>query len=143
VVVLRNRAVSEAFVQESLVPNPKEVKKPWGRFIQYTLNQPTTVKILEVNPGEILSLQSHNHRDELWVPLTSGAVVEIDGHVMNPGELEPVFIPRYTKHRLSAKDQKVRVLEISFGTFDEEDVVRYEDKYGRSTQNAQERRVEK
>lgn len=139
---MRNKAVTEAFSQESFVPNPQEVKKPWGRFIQYTLNQPTTVKILEVNPGEILSLQSHHHRDELWVPLTSGAVVEIDGHVLTPEELEPVFIPRYTKHRLSAKDQKVRVLEISFGTFDEEDVIRHEDKYGRNTQNRQERGVE-
>ena len=111
---------------------PLEVEKPWGRFIQYTLNTPTTVKILEINPGEVLSLQSHNYREELWIPLTDGVMAEIDGELYFPEELEPVFVPKHSKHRLSAGDKKVRVLEISFGYFDEEDIVRYEDKYGRT-----------
>jgi len=114
------------------IRRPFQTEKPWGRFIQYTLNTPTTVKILEVNPGEVLSLQSHNYRDELWIPLTEGAIVEIDDEVHFPKELEPVFIPKHSKHRLSAGQRKIRVLEISFGYFDEEDIVRYDDKYGRS-----------
>ena len=114
------------------IHRPLEVKKPWGKFIRYTLNTPTTVKILEINPGEVLSLQSHNYRDELWIPLNERVVAEIDGEIYFPKELEPIFVPKYSKHRLSAKDKKVRVLEISFGYFDEEDIVRYEDKYGRT-----------
>ncbi len=89
------------------------MKKPWGKFIRYTLNTPTTVKILEINPGEVLSLQSHNYRDELWIPLNERVVAEIDGEIYFPKELEPIFVPKYSKHRLSAKDKKVRVLEIS------------------------------
>ncbi|MBC7216837.1 MAG: phosphomannose isomerase type II C-terminal cupin domain [Candidatus Caldatribacterium sp.] len=113
-------------------PCIEETQKPWGRFIRYTLNEPTTVKILEVNPGASLSLQSHTHRDELWVLLAGKATVELDGKVRELEELEPFFIPRGAKHRLRAHNTKVRVLEISFGYFDEEDIIRFEDDYGRA-----------
>lgn len=112
-------------------PEPLVVEKPWGRFIQYVLNEPVTVKILEVKAGEQLSLQSHNHRSELWVPLDEGACVEIDGQILRPKPMELVFIPVGAKHRLIGEDKSYRVLEISFGYFDEGDIVRYEDKYGR------------
>lgn len=112
-------------------PKPVVVEKPWGRFIQYVLNELVTVKILEVKAGEQLSLQSHNHRSELWVPLDEGACIEVDGQILRPEPLEPVFIPQGAKHRLIGEDKDYRVLEISFGYFDEDDIVRYEDKYGR------------
>lgn len=112
-------------------PCIEEVRKPWGRFIRYTLNEPTTVKLLEVDPGALLSLQAHNHRDELWVLLSGEATAEIEGEHHPLRELEMVFIPRGTKHRLCAHRKRVRVLEISFGHFDEEDIVRFEDRYGR------------
>ncbi|MFN3420317.1 MAG: phosphomannose isomerase type II C-terminal cupin domain [Armatimonadota bacterium] len=112
-------------------PEPLVVEKPWGRFIQYVLNEQVTVKILEVKAGEQLSFQSHNHRSELWVPLDEGACIQIDDQIIRPKPLEPVFIPVKAKHRLIGEDKSYRVLEISFGYFDEEDIVRYEDKYGR------------
>jgi mannose-1-phosphate guanylyltransferase/mannose-6-phosphate isomerase len=107
------------------------VKKPWGNFKQYTLNEPTTVKIITVEPGQCLSKQSHRMRDELWIPLDEGAKMEIGDRKIHPKKEEEIWIPRNVVHRLSAKDKRVRILEISFGTFDEEDVIRYEDKYGR------------
>jgi len=59
--------------------------------------------------------------------------VELDGRVLNPAPGEKLFIPRETVHRLSATgDAPVRILEISFGEFDEEDIVRLEDVYGRA-----------
>lgn len=112
-------------------PCIEEVQKPWGRFIRYTLNEPTTVKILEVHEGSSLSLQSHTHRDELWVLLAGKAKAELEGRVYELRELESFFIPRGMKHRLRAHRGKVRVLEISFGHFDEEDIIRFEDEYGR------------
>jgi mannose-1-phosphate guanylyltransferase/mannose-6-phosphate isomerase len=113
-------------------PPSLKVEKPWGRFEQYTHNLPCTVKIITVEPGGVLSRQYHHRRDELWVILDAGACVELDGKVLHPDVEEKLFIPRQTVHRLSSTSSSaVRVLEISFGEFDEEDIVRLEDVYGR------------
>ncbi len=113
-------------------PPSIKVEKPWGRFEQYTHNLPCTVKIITVAPGGTLSRQYHFHRDELWVALDPGALVELDEQVLNPEPGEKLFIPRETVHRLSTEGKEpVRILEISFGEFDEDDIVRLEDVYGR------------
>ena len=106
------------------------VRKPWGSFSQYCKEKKVTVKILEVKAGESLSLQYHKLRDELWLPLDSGFVAEVDERIIHARIGEPIFVPRKSRHRLSAK-KKARVLEIAFGKFDEKDIVRLEDKYGR------------
>jgi len=116
-----------------IMKKPLVVKKPWGNFKQYTLNKPTTVKILTVEPGECLSEQSHRMRDELWILLDDGAEMEIGDKKIHPRKDEEIWVPRNFAHRITAKDKRVKVLEISFGTFDEADVVRYEDKYGRES----------
>lgn len=113
-------------------PASLKVDKPWGRFDQYTHNLPCTVKIITVVPGGILSRQYHHNRDELWVVLDPGARVELGEEEFHPEAGEELFILRQTVHRLSTVgDEPVRVLEISFGVFDEEDIVRLEDVYGR------------
>ncbi len=109
-----------------------KVEKPWGRFEQYTHNLPCTVKIITVSAGGTLSRQYHHKRDELWVVLDEGARVELDEEVLHPEVEEKLFIPRGVVHRLSSVGEgAVRILEISFGEFDEEDIVRLEDLYGR------------
>jgi mannose-6-phosphate isomerase len=66
------------------------------------------------------------------VVLDPGARVEVGGRVLHPQKGEKVFIPRMEEHRLSsASDEPVRILEISFGQFDEDDIVSVEDAYGR------------
>ena len=113
-------------------PPSVRVEKPWGRFEQYTHNLPCTVKIITVVPGGKLSRQYHHKRDELWVVLDPGSAVELDGEVLHPEPEEKLFISRETVHRLSSVGGgEVRVLEISFGEFDEDDIVRLEDVYGR------------
>ncbi len=107
-------------------------EKPWGGFIQYVLNQPVTVKILDIRAGEQVSYQYHHHRSELWIPLDAGACVNIEGEVQRPAPMEPVFIPQGAKHQLIGEANDYRILEIAFGHFDEEDIVRLTDKYGRS-----------
>jgi mannose-6-phosphate isomerase len=114
-------------------PQTIEVDKPWGRFEQFTHNMLSTVKVITVRPGGALSLQYHHGRDELWVVLDPGARIELGVRILWPQVGDKVFIPRTTAHRLSATgDGPVRILEISFGEFDEEDIVRLEDIYGRA-----------
>jgi mannose-1-phosphate guanylyltransferase/mannose-6-phosphate isomerase len=114
------------------IPSTVEVEKPWGRFERYTHNILSTVKVITVERGGTLSLQYHHRRDELWVVLDSGALIEVGDAILRPSAGAKVFIPRTVQHRLSAVgDSPVRILEISFGEFEEDDIVRLEDVYGR------------
>ncbi|MFN8005599.1 MAG: phosphomannose isomerase type II C-terminal cupin domain [Terriglobia bacterium] len=107
-------------------------KRPWGTFRRYTHNQISTVKIITVNPGEILSLQYHRQRDELWVVLDPGLKVTLGDRIWEPQPYEEIYIPRGTNHRMAGVGGKPgRWLEISFGEFDEDDIVRLEDSYHR------------
>ena len=109
-----------------------EEERPWGKFRRFTHSQLSTVKIITVKPGEVLSLQYHHHRDELWVVLDSGLRVTLDDRVWDPQPYEEIFIPQGARHRIAGVgDGPSRWLEISFGEFDEGDIVRLEDHYGR------------
>ena len=116
-------------------PATLHVDKPWGCFDQFVLNAQCTVKILTCNPGAKLSLQRHRHRDELWVALDSGVVVELDGRILTPDKGAETWLPAGSVHRMSCASSSpspVRVLEVSLGTFDENDIERLEDAYGRN-----------
>ena len=106
------------------------VEKPWGKFEQYSHNEKSTVKIISVHEGGILSLQSHENREELWVALDEGLTAIINGKEVLLAKGQTAFIPKKTKHRIKAS-KDARFLEISFGEFDENDIIRYEDKYNR------------
>jgi len=108
----------------------REVSKPWGNFKQFILNEKATVKILEVNPNGVLSLQKHKKRNEMWYFLTPGWV-EIGSKIRQVKRGETIKIKKMQAHRLFAKKDRVQVLEISSGYFDEKDIIRLEDKYGR------------
>lgn len=115
-------------------PTTLHVAKPWGAFTQYVLNTPCTVKILTCNPGQRLSLQRHRHRSELWIALDPGVVVELNAQVLTPDPGHEIWLPAGSTHRLSCQaghPHPVRVMEISLGTFDENDIERLEDIYGR------------
>ena len=107
--------------------------RPWGGFTQYAFNTPTTVKIIEVSAGGILSLQRHTQRAELWVILDETLEVEVDGKRWRPKRHEEVWIPAGAVHRLSAPGEKGgRLVEVAFGHFDEADIERLEDVYARA-----------
>jgi mannose-1-phosphate guanylyltransferase/mannose-6-phosphate isomerase len=115
-------------------PNTTHVEKPWGHFHQYALNAKCTVKILACSPGQKLSLQRHSKRDELWVALDGRAFVELNGETIFPSEGQEIWLPCGCTHRLGCKesaDGQARILEVSFGDFDEGDIERLEDDYGR------------
>ena len=99
-----------------------------------------TVKVLHVNPGKILSLQRHRHRDELWYGLDEGLEYLVTPEVSESYEWKPLHrgfaqIPRTMIHRICATsnlETPARFLEVTFGRFDELDIERLEDNYGRA-----------
>jgi len=107
------------------------VQRPWGYFLQFCENTPVTVKIIVVKSGEVLSLQSHAKREEFWRIISGEGTAEIGGERLNVKSGDELTVPIGVKHRLSAGAADLNVLEISFGDFAEDDITRYEDKYGR------------
>lgn len=113
--------------------NYKKEERPWGNFERFTSNEQTTVKIITVSPEQSLSLQTHAKRDEFWHVLSGSGTVCIDGAEIPAHAGDEFFIPRETTHRASGSTTEDLVfLEIAFGYFDEEDITRIEDRYGRA-----------
>lgn len=110
---------------------PVNVDKPWGGFRQIVKNTPATVKILFVKSGEEFSLQKHHHRDEFWRVIVGSPDITIGKDVHHAQVGEEFYIPAESIHRIAAPEGDVQVLEVSTGNFDEDDIVRLEDKYGR------------
>lgn len=106
-------------------------ERPWGFFRRFTDNTTSTVKILTVKPNEELSLQSHNNREEFWRVIKGDGIFEVGDQKIIVEIGSEQYIPLKTKHKIKAGSDGMEVLEISFGEFDEGDIVRYEDKYGR------------
>lgn len=107
-------------------------ERPWGRFQQFTTNESTTVKIITVDPGERLSLQTHRLRAEFWQVLDGPLVVTVGDESWSAEAGERVWVPRGAVHRLgNPGSAPARVLEISFGEFVEDDIHRLEDDYRR------------
>jgi len=110
---------------------PFENERPWGSFRQFCKNTIATVKILTLKSNQMISLQSHAKREEFWRVIAGYGVAEI-GHEKREIKIgDEMFIPLGTKHRLIADTDGLEIMEISTGDFDENDIIRYEDKYGR------------
>jgi mannose-6-phosphate isomerase len=108
--------------------------RPWGRFEKFHENRPCTVKLIYINPNSRLSLQYHKERWEFWKIIKGNAQVELEDKLLNVKEGENVVIPKRAKHRVKAlNDDDCVILEISYGKFDEKDIVRLEDDYQRSS----------
>lgn len=108
------------------------VSRPWGTFNQYANNEDCTVSLMSVLPGQRLSLQSHTGRAELWVVIDDGAVVQVGDNIAEYNAGDEVWIPANERHRLSCNgDKAVRVLEVAFGNWQQDDIERYEDDYTR------------
>lgn len=116
---------------EGLTNYEREVR-PWGDFERFTLNEKSTVKIITVRPNEAFSLQTHEHRDEFWRVLSGGGTVTI-GDAEHAAKADDAFYsPRGSKHRVLGGPEGITFLEIAFGDFDENDIHRLEDRYGRA-----------
>ena len=112
--------------------NYEQEVRPWGLFERFTLNEKTTVKIITVNAGQSISLQTHQRRDEFWRVIKGSGVIRIDDTDHNASEGSVFFCPRGCEHRVSGGPEGTTFLEIAFGDFDESDIKRLEDRYGRT-----------
>ena len=111
------------------------VEKPWGRVATYAHNQPSTVRVITVEPGQETSVHFHRMRDETWVVLDPGLVVEIGERAVNAAPGEEFVIPAEQSHRIRCDGPEPgRILEVAYGYTTEDDTLRLEDDYGRSLQ---------
>lgn len=110
------------------------VKKPWGDYKTLYEGDGLKCKMIRVLPGHRLSCQSHKNRTERWLLKSGTAEVYLNGKMFSLTAEQVVFIPRGAKHRLgNSSSQVCEILEIQMGdSLAEEDIVRYEDDYGRS-----------
>ncbi len=110
-----------------------KVNRPWGHYLSIVGDSRWQVKLISVKPGEKLSLQMHHHRSEHWVVVKGTAKVEIDQQISILSENESIYIPLGSKHRLSNPGKIPLILiEVQSGSYvGEDDIVRFEDKYGR------------
>lgn len=107
-------------------------QRPWGQFTRYVENVHCTVKVIEVEAREQLSLQRHQNRDELWIPLDDGLTLKIAERTLAGTVGQAYLVSRRTVHRvLGPATGSSRFLEIAFGQFDEADIERLEDRYQR------------
>jgi mannose-6-phosphate isomerase len=116
-------------------PVQRTEERPWGSFeILDDAEEHSKVKRITIRPGGRLSYQSHERRSEHWVVVQGVAEVLLDGetHEVHPGE--SIDVPRGAKHRCAnAGDVDLVFVEVQLGDyFGEDDIVRFEDDYGRA-----------
>ena len=116
---------------EGLSHYEKDVR-PWGDFERYTLNEASSVKIITVSPGEAFSLQTHAHRAEFWRILSGSGRITVGEHTTEARAGDTFYIPEGAQHRAEAHADGLQFLEIALGSFDEADITRLEDRYGRA-----------
>lgn len=114
----------------------KDFKRPWGGFIKFIDNKPSTVKIHYLKKGESFSLQSHQLRKEFWYLIDGKIKVTLGKNLKNLKkktlkEGQSVHIPKKLLHRAEGITGS-KILEIAFGKFSENDIIRYQDEYGRN-----------
>jgi mannose-1-phosphate guanylyltransferase/mannose-6-phosphate isomerase len=110
------------------------VHRPWGSYRTVSLGDRFQVKEIIVKPGASLSLQKHHHRAEHWVVVEGTATVVRGEETLLLHENQSIFIPLGTKHRLANPGKlQLRLIEVQSGPYlGEDDIVRFEDKYGRA-----------
>lgn len=113
----------------------REVYRPWGCFDAIDDGDRYQVNRIRVKPGASLSLQIHHHRAEHWIVVKGVALVQKGDDVMLLSENESTYIPVGVKHRLTNPGKiPLEIIEVQSGSYlKDDDVIRYEDSYGRSS----------
>jgi mannose-6-phosphate isomerase-like protein (cupin superfamily) len=111
----------------------KTVFRPWGYYTCMNRGEGYLTKTICVLPKQKLSIQSHNHRSEHWVVLEGKALVLLDGKENYLESGDSIDIPLQAKHSLqNPYDKELKIIEVQKGDYiSEDDIIRYEDCYGR------------
>lgn len=111
----------------------KTVYRPWGSYASICESDRFQVKKIVVNPGQKLSLQKHHHRAEHWIVVKGTARVTCEDKVFMLNEDQSTYIPIGDKHRLENPGKiPLELIEVQSGSYlGEDDIVRYDDVYGR------------
>jgi mannose-1-phosphate guanylyltransferase/mannose-6-phosphate isomerase len=114
----------------------KRVYRPWGWFESIDRGDRFQVKRIMVKPGAQLSLQSHFHRAEHWIVVEGTLEVTIDNQLQLLNENQSTYIPLGARHRLVNPGRiPAYLVEVQSGSYlGEDDIVRYEDIYGRAAE---------
>jgi mannose-1-phosphate guanylyltransferase / mannose-6-phosphate isomerase len=115
----------------------RTVHRPWGTYTVIEEGPSFKIKRIEVKPGASLSLQMHHHRSEHWVVVSGTATVVNGERELTINVNESTFIPAGIRHRLrNATDLPLAIIEVQTGGYlGEDDIVRFEDRYGRGTES--------
>lgn len=116
----------------------RTVYRPWGSYTSLEMSETYQVKRINVNPGARLSLQSHRRRAENWVVVSGEALVTVDDQQIVVKKGESIFVPQGARHRMeNARKEPLIIIEVQNGDYlGEDDIVRYEDDYGRTPATA-------
>jgi mannose-1-phosphate guanylyltransferase/mannose-6-phosphate isomerase len=119
--------------QRSQAALHREVHRPWGSYDSVDVGDGFQVKRIKVKPGAALSLQSHNRRAEHWIVVRGTARVTRNNDVFELFANQSTYIPIGAKHRLENPGaEMLELIEVQSGDYlGEDDIVRYEDVYGR------------
>jgi mannose-1-phosphate guanylyltransferase/mannose-6-phosphate isomerase len=111
----------------------RKIVRPWGWYHIIDEGEFFKVKRIQVKPGASLSLQMHRHRSEHWVVVKGIAQIQNGEKTLSLKENESTFIPQGQKHRLSnAGIESLEIIEVQSGSYlGEDDIIRFDDKYGR------------
>ena len=111
----------------------RKVYRPWGNYEQVDAGDRFQVKRIVVKPGASLSLQMHHHRAEHWIVVRGTGRVRRGDDVLLLSENESTYIPLGVKHRLENPGRvPLELIEVQSGSYlGEDDIVRFEDAYGR------------
>ena len=112
----------------------REVYRPWGVYDSVDNGHRYQVKRITVKPGQKLSVQMHHHRAEHWIVVSGTANVTVDGETRMITENESIYIPIGSVHALENPGKiPLDLIEVQTGSYlGEDDIVRFEDRYGRS-----------
>jgi mannose-1-phosphate guanylyltransferase/mannose-6-phosphate isomerase len=112
----------------------RKVHRPWGWYDSIDEGSNFKVKRIMVKPGASISLQKHHHRAEHWIVVRGRGRVTCDDNVLDLGPNQSTYIPLGSVHRLANPGQEpLEIVEVQSGSYlGEDDIVRFEDHYGRA-----------
>ncbi len=115
----------------------RRVNRPWGDYEGIDAGERFQVKRITVKPGASLSLQKHHHRAEHWIVVKGTAKVTCGEKVMILSENQSTYIPLGEVHRLENPGKiPLEIIEVQSGSYlGEDDIIRFEDEYGREPQS--------